>query len=265
MTWFDYDGDGGTTIRFGDGTFGASPLPGHELHRASTAWAAARPATSPPTRSSASPPGQARASIVAACTNPFPATGGADAETIAAGPRPRAAAVPRGAAARRAGRGLRGRGAVAALGAAGGHHVPLDRQLADRAHQRRPGRAARSRRSTELELLTDLLNRRRLAGYESYVLPPRYVSVDLQITVCGQPAYVRAATCRPPCSPACSPGRCPAAAAASSTTHGGASARRWSRARCSPRSSRARRRRGLPGPVPPARRPARLGAAAGHR
>ena len=27
-TWFDYDGDGGTTIRFGDGTFGASPPPG---------------------------------------------------------------------------------------------------------------------------------------------------------------------------------------------------------------------------------------------
>ena len=28
QTWFDYDGDGGTTIRFGDGTFGASPQPG---------------------------------------------------------------------------------------------------------------------------------------------------------------------------------------------------------------------------------------------
>src|SRR5208282_4958487 len=27
-TWYDYDGDGGTTIRFGDGTFGVSPRPG---------------------------------------------------------------------------------------------------------------------------------------------------------------------------------------------------------------------------------------------
>ena len=27
-TWYDYDGDGGTTIRFGDGTFGTPPLPG---------------------------------------------------------------------------------------------------------------------------------------------------------------------------------------------------------------------------------------------
>ena len=41
----------------------------------------------------------------------------------------------------------------------------------------------------QLESLTDLLDRRRLAGYESYVLPPRYVSIDLQITVCAQPAY----------------------------------------------------------------------------
>src|SRR5437764_8507819 len=30
-TWFDYDGDGGTTIRFGDGTFGMTPLPGTEF------------------------------------------------------------------------------------------------------------------------------------------------------------------------------------------------------------------------------------------
>jgi hypothetical protein len=41
----------------------------------------------------------------------------------------------------------------------------------------------------ELIELTQLLNRRRLAGYESYVLPPRYVSVDLVITVCADPAY----------------------------------------------------------------------------
>ena len=52
-TWYDYDGDGGTTIRFGDGTFGASPLPGTVftvLYRS----AAGRPATCPRTRSSTS-------------------------------------------------------------------------------------------------------------------------------------------------------------------------------------------------------------------
>ena len=35
----------------------------------------------------------------------------------------------------------------------------------------------------QIEELSDALNRRRLAGYESYVLPPQYVSVDLRITV----------------------------------------------------------------------------------
>ena len=34
-----------------------------------------------------------------------------------------------------------------------------------------------------------MLDQERLAGYESYVLPPRYVSIDLQITVSAQPAY----------------------------------------------------------------------------
>jgi hypothetical protein len=38
----------------------------------------------------------------------------------------------------------------------------------------------------QLESLTDLLGQQRLAGCESYVLPPDYVSVDLRITICGQ-------------------------------------------------------------------------------
>jgi hypothetical protein len=35
----------------------------------------------------------------------------------------------------------------------------------------------------QIEDLSDLLNRRRLSGYESYVLAPQYVSVDLRIRV----------------------------------------------------------------------------------
>jgi hypothetical protein len=34
--------------------------------------------------------------------------------------------------------------------------------------------------------LINLLNRRRLAGYESYVPAPEYTSIDLQIAVCAQ-------------------------------------------------------------------------------
>jgi hypothetical protein len=40
----------------------------------------------------------------------------------------------------------------------------------------------------QLRSLTELLGQRRLAGYDSYVLPPRYVSIDLRITVCGLPS-----------------------------------------------------------------------------
>jgi hypothetical protein len=34
--------------------------------------------------------------------------------------------------------------------------------------------------------LTRLLDRRRMAGYESYVLAPRYASLDLRVTVCAR-------------------------------------------------------------------------------
>ena len=33
--------------------------------------------------------------------------------------------------------------------------------------------------------MIDLLNRYRMAGYESYAPPPRYVAIDLQIKVCA--------------------------------------------------------------------------------
>jgi hypothetical protein len=44
------------------------------------------------------------------------------------------------------------------------------------------------RRAAEL---TELLNRYRLAGYESFALPPRYASLDLEVTVCARPDAFR--------------------------------------------------------------------------
>jgi hypothetical protein len=38
--------------------------------------------------------------------------------------------------------------------------------------------------------LTQLLNRRRLAGYEVYAMPPRYVALDLHVEVCAAPHAV---------------------------------------------------------------------------
>ena len=44
---------------------------------------------------------------------------------------------------------------------------------------------------TELIELIELLNRRRLAGYEVYVPEPRYVGIDLIVTVCAHPWALR--------------------------------------------------------------------------
>jgi hypothetical protein len=186
MTWFDYDGDGGTTIRFGDGTFGVSPLPGLEftvLYRVGDGSAGNVPAGTIVNVA----PGQAQGENVTACTNPFPAAGGTDAETIAQ-VRSRSPQQFRAEPLR---------AVQAADYVAAAQSVPWVQQAgttfrwtgswltiltsADPAGREEPT-------TDQLRSLTELLDRRRLAGYESYVLPPRYVSIDLQITVCGQSA-----------------------------------------------------------------------------
>jgi hypothetical protein len=186
MTWYDYDGDGGSTIRFGDGTFGASPAPGTVftvVYRTGGGAAGNVPADTIVNVA----PGQALEPLIVSCTNPFPAAGGADAETIAqvrtqapekfsAEPLRVVRAQDYAATARslpwvqQAGTTFRWTGSwLTALTSANpvGSGQPTIAQL---------------------EALTALLGQQRLAGYESYVLPPAYVSVDLQITVRGQPA-----------------------------------------------------------------------------
>ena len=185
-TWYDYDGDGGTTVRFGDGTFGASPPPGTQftvLYRVGGGSAGNVPAGTIVTAA----PGQPQGALIDACTNPFPASGGTDAETNAqvrvrapqqfrAEPLRVVQAADYVAAAQslpwvqQAGTTFRWTGSwltVLTSANPSGSEEPTIPQLAG---------------------LTELLNQRRLAGYDSYVLPPRYVSVDLQLTLCGQPA-----------------------------------------------------------------------------
>ncbi len=188
-TWFDYDGGNGTTIRFGDGTFGSLPTTGLTFEATyrvgggvigNVAADAITIVTS-----------DAVNAHVLGCTNPFPATGGTDAETpqqirdrapqaFAANPlrivRPAdyVAAAESLPWVQQAGTTFRWTGSwLTALSAAD----PV---------------ATEQPTPTEVGALTDLLNRRRLAGYESYVLPPSYVSVDLQITLCADPAYFAA-------------------------------------------------------------------------
>ena len=135
-------------------------------------------------------PGQPLGALVNACTNPFPATGGQDAETNAqvrarapqqfsAEPLRVVRAADYVAAAQsvpwvqQAGTTFRWTGSwltVLTSADPAGREEPTIPQLAD---------------------LTQLLNQRRLAGYESYVLPPRYVAIDLQIILRGQPDRLR--------------------------------------------------------------------------
>jgi hypothetical protein len=188
-TWFDYDGGNGTTIRFGDGTFGSLPTPGRSfqvLYRVGGGTAGNVPADTI-TILAADP---ANAYIVS-CTNPFPAAGGTDAETpqqirdrapqaFQANPLSVVSPADYVAAAQslpwvaQAGTTFRWTGSwLTALSAAD----PV---------------ATGQPTLPEIAALTDLLNRRRLAGYESYVLPPRYDSLDVQITLSANPAYFAA-------------------------------------------------------------------------
>jgi len=186
-TWFDYDGDGGTTIRFGDGTFGMTPLPGTEfrvIYRSGDG-----PAGNVPADAIANVvPGQAQGGLIKGCTNPFPATGGTDAETIAQ-IRSRApqkfSAEPLHAV-------------LASDYQSVAQSLPWVQQAAASFRwtgswltvlTRADPTGTEELAIAQLRSLTELLDEQRLAGYESYALPPDYVSIDLKITVRARPGY----------------------------------------------------------------------------
>jgi hypothetical protein len=187
-TWFDYDGDGGTTIRFGDGTFGARPQPGTVF--TVTYRSGGGPAGNVPADTIVNvAPGQAQGAAIVSCTNPFPAAGGADAETIA---QVRARAPWKFSS-----EPLRLVQAADYVSAASS--LPWVQQAGTAfrwtgswltALTSANPAAAEQPTIAQLKELTQLLGQRRLAGCESYVLPPVYVSIDLRITVCEEAAAV---------------------------------------------------------------------------
>jgi Baseplate J-like protein len=185
VTWYDYDGDGGTTIRFGDGTFGMSPRPGTKfsvVYRVGGGSAGNVPADAITNVA----PGQG--SMIDSCTNPFPAAGGTDAETLQQvrdrapqkfSAEPLRAVLPGDY--QSAAQSLPWvQQASVAFRWTGSWLTVLTR--ADPAGTEEPTIA-------QLQSLTGLLDERRLAGYESFVLAPSYVSVDLRITVRARPGY----------------------------------------------------------------------------
>ena len=246
-SWYDYDGEG-VTITFGDGRLGLVPTPGTVFHRDVPEWRRnrrqrPRRLDHPRIESLGGPGGSigGPAPEVTACTNPFPATGGTDEETaqqirdrapqaFRASPRRAVLTSDYVSAAQsepwvqQAGTTFRWTGSWVTLfttaDPAGAEQPTID----------------------QLSGLSDLLNRRRLAGYESYVLPPQYASIDLEVTVAASSADFSsdvAAAVRARCSPA----PWSAVAPDSSTTRVGASASRWPPVHCWPRFSQ---RPGLP-------------------
>jgi predicted phage baseplate assembly protein len=182
----DYDGAGGDTLRFGDGIFGQVPLPGSRfevIYRMGDG-AVGNVAADAINRLEPTVAGVLRV------TNPIPATGGSDPETL---DRVR----------RRAPETFRAIQYRAVL--------PKDYQTAAQTLPwvQRAGTVFRwtgswltvfttadplnSERITvpqRIELI-DLLNRYRMAGYESYVPEAQYVSLDVVIEVCARPEAFR--------------------------------------------------------------------------
>jgi predicted phage baseplate assembly protein len=178
----DYDGDGGDTIRFGDGTFGQLPLPGTDfdvIYRigGGTIGNVAADAINQV---------EASAKGVLRVTNPFPACGGNDPEPLervrrlapqqfrarqyrALRPKDYQDAAQTLPWVERAGTVFRWTGSWLTVFTT---PDPLDSEQITI-----PERAE----------LINLLNRYRMAGYESYVPDPVYVSLDLVVELCARP------------------------------------------------------------------------------
>ena len=182
---YDYDGDAGDTLRFGGGVFGARPEPAaifSAIYRVGGGAAGNVAADS----ISSIDPNDPKAAGVLRVTNPLPATGGADPEPLETIRRlapqkfravPYRAVLPGDyeAAAetlpwiQRASTVFRWTGSWLTVFTTpdprGVESIPID----DRTQ------------------LIELLNRYRMAGYESYVPDSEYVSIDLMIEVCARP------------------------------------------------------------------------------
>lgn len=182
---YDYDGDTGDTIRFGDSIFGLNPDDGtfFTVTYRTSAGAAGNVAADAVTIIRET---DASAYNLESATNPLPATGGVDSQPLESVQRLapqwfrnqllRAVLPPDYVAAaeqlqwvENAGTTFRWTGSWLTVfttpQAVGSETISIAQQTQ----------------------LIDLLNRYRMAGYESYVPSPRYLSIDLLIELCAQP------------------------------------------------------------------------------
>jgi hypothetical protein len=186
-TSFDYAGRDGATIRFGEGVFGESPDPGmsFDVTYRVGAGAAGNVAADTITRVEAT-----AAALVTAVTNPFPASGGEEAETDEQ-VRRRAPSAFRA----RQFRVVRPEDYVWAaetlpwVQRAGSSFRWTGSWLT--AFTTADPRGSEALALAEHLQLIQLLNRRRMAGYESYAPGPRYASLDIELTVCAEEGAFR--------------------------------------------------------------------------
>jgi len=184
---YDCDGDGGDTIRFGNDVFGEVPESGSVFQVTYRVGGGAAGNVSADSITIVDP---SAAGVITAVTNPFAAQGGADEEPDLSVRRlaPQAFRATRLFDVRpedyqstaetlpwvlRAGTTFRWTGSWLTV------FTSAD------------PRGTEKITVAEQTDLINLLNRYRLAGYESYVPAPRFVSIDLIVKVCAQPIAFR--------------------------------------------------------------------------
>ena len=189
----DYDGDG-ATIRFGDGTFALPPVPGTTFRARYLAGGGDAGNVAADTIVAVAP-GDPAYHLVLRCTNPFPAAGGADAETHA---------QIRDRAPRQIGSGLLTltepadyQDAALSYRPAGGGGTAWARQAV--AAARWTGSWLRTLTLVDPQLddlpgpqlaaLAELLGTRRLAGTDTAVAVARYRWLDLRVTCQARLGY----------------------------------------------------------------------------
>jgi hypothetical protein len=179
---WEYDGDQGDTLRFGDGTFGAQPNDGDVFD---VVYRIGLGADGNVAADSINTVDHTAASYLSSVRNPFAATNGQDPETAQRIQRmaPQAFRAGQYRAVRAEDYQTAAQTLPFVLKAATSFRwtgswltvfTTVDAQ------------AGASLTETQQKSLIELLNRRKLAGYESYAPPPDLVSIDLRMTVCAQ-------------------------------------------------------------------------------
>ena len=187
LPWFEYDGGTGDSVRFGTGTFGARPAPGtafevtYRVTAGSAGNVSADSVTAVPDE---------LAGVLLRATNPFPAADGAEEEPLESV----RASAPHAFRARQF-RAVRAEDYTAAAEELtwvnkAGTAVRWTGSWLTVFTTTQPRRHPEPTLREHIELIA-LLDRRRLAGYEVYTPDPRYVGLDLLVTVCARPSALR--------------------------------------------------------------------------